>query len=155
MQSPSAPKKYLLVDQSDQQPRTAPLTKKNFLARSEENEEALNVIFNPVFSLSDEYEQLERNNMLTDSPTPPRKTSFTDGSPSRGSSRENSPRRWHSMPQEPNKRNSPVLPGIAKHRLKSPGPSASQLTITTNGGSDGRQSEEGSVLSSDEEEVCV
>ena len=93
--------------------------------------------------------------MLTDSPTPPRKKPFTDGSLFRGISRENSPRRWHSMPQEPNKRNSPVLPGIVKHQLKSPGPSASQLTITTNRGSDGRQSEEGSVLSSDEEEVCV
>ena len=130
------------------------MTKKNFLARSNESDEALNVIFNPVFSLSDEYEQLEKNNMLTDSPTPPRKTSFTDGSPSRGSSRENSPRRWHSMPQEP-KKLSPVLPGIAKHRLKSPGPPVSQYTIATNGSSDGRQSEEGSVLSSDDEEVCV
>lgn len=127
------------------------MTKKNFLARSDETDEALNVIFNPVFSLSDEYEQLERNNMLTDSPTPLRKTSFTDGSrsPSRGS-RENSPRRWHSMPQEP-KRLSP-LPNHAKHRLKSPGP---QFTATTNGNSDGRQSKEGSVLSSDEEEVCT
>jgi len=54
------------------------------------------------------------------------------------------------MPQEP--KNSPVLPNVAKHRLKSPAPSLSQLHAN---GSDGKQSEEGSVLSSDEEEVCT
>ena len=129
------------------------MTKKKFLARSDENDEALNVIFNPVFSLSDEYEQMEKNNLFTDSPLPLRKMSFTDGSPTRGS-RENSPRRWHSMPQEP-KKLSPVLPNHAKHRLKSPGPSASQLLVTTNGSSERKHSEEGSVLSSDEEEVCT
>jgi len=129
------------VDQSDH-PRSAPIRKKSF--NQEKNEEASNVIFNPVFSHSDEFEQLDKLNKLKDSPLPMRKASFEAGDLSQRSSRENSPRRWHSMPQD-TKKPSPV-PNVAKHRLKSPAPSSSQCS-----NSDGRYSEEGSVISSDEE----
>ena len=99
------------------------------------------MIFNPVFSHAEEFEELD---MLKASPTPTRKGSFEAGDLSQRASRENSPRRWHSMPQD-TKKPSPV-PNIAKHRLKSPAPSSSQCS-----NSDGRYSEEGSMISSDDE----
>ena len=129
------------MDQSEH-PRSAPIRKKSF--NKEKSEEASNVIFNPVFSHSEEFEKLDSLNMLTDSPTPTRKGSFEAGDLSRRGSRENSPRRWHSMPQD-TKKPSPV-PNVAKHRLKSPALSSSQCS-----NSDGRYSEEGSVISSDDE----
>lgn len=129
------------MDQSEH-PRSDPIRKKSF--NQEKSEEASNVIFNPVFSHSDEFEQLAKQNMLTDSPLPMRKASFEAGDLSHRGSRENSPRRWHSMPQD-TKKPSPV-PNVAKHRLKSPALSSSQCS-----NSDGRYSEEGSLISSDEE----